>query len=39
MDSDAEKRRITRVLVLWAIWAALVIVGHVFVLPLIRGMK
>jgi hypothetical protein len=35
MKSDHEKRRIIRVLVLWAIWAAVVIIAHGFLLPMI----
>jgi hypothetical protein len=33
MDPDAEKRRITRVLVLWVVWAIVLIVGDVILLP------
>ena len=36
MNSDHEKRHIIRVLVLWAIWAAVVILAHGFLLPMIR---
>jgi hypothetical protein len=36
MDPDAEQGRITRVLVLWAVWAIVLIVGDVILLPMIR---